>query len=1286
MLNRILVLVLLSCSMQLHAELVLLQWQKDPISLSYNFSNETYLPTNGKLPFYVYAEWHAKKIKEFQYSIQVVETAELSVDELKCFKELSPPSEIVSQKSISIAREKGVAKVYFSAIFKNDKNQWLKVLKANVEITNITFEENTYAKAKQYKSGNSSVLASGKWYKLSVTSTGIYKIDKAFLKSMGVDPTNVNPQNIRIYGNGGMLPEKVNEQRFYDLPENAIYVAGENDGTFDDGDYVLFYANGPHSWHYNNTFQSYKHQLNIYSNAAYYFITFDLGAGKRISIQNQESSATTDSTTTFDDFAFYNNDEVNFNKSGRVWFDKPLNISNTEKLYSFSFPNLDFNTPLKLNIEFATRSSQSSGNNVYFEEGGSTINNFFNISAISGDSESDYARINSVSKLSYTPSSSNFSIKMRYALPVNEAECWLNYIEVIAKRNLVFSTYLRFRDQSKVQNNAVVKYKISNAKTSCVLWDVSDPFDVKNQQYSISSSLLSFQQKADTLKEYVLFEGSNFSNPTYVSQINNQNIHTYAPVDYVIVSAPEFLSAAQKLAAFHRDKNALSVLVVTPEQVYNEFSSGAKDITAIRNMMRYFYASASSKSELPKYLLLFGDASYDYKNRPQLGGDYVPTFESYEYLNLTNSYASDDYYSFLDPNEGDPFTNDLADIGVGRMPVSTLAEANGMVDKIISYSGYGDQKISEYPSITPTLKSGFGDWRNRIVFIADDGSDPHQYSDYDDHIWGSESSLSKIKQLDSNLNHHKLYFDAYKKITSAGGGKYPDIENGIEDVMNRGALIVHYIGHGGEAGWADERVLSIADINQWKNINNLPFFITATCEFSRFDDPQRVSAGELAFLNINGGIIGQLTTSRLVYGSSNLDFTDNFYDSLLVNNGYQKPTVGTALMKAKQTTSEGINNNKRKFYLMGDPAMALAFPSNKIKINAINQMSVNGGNDTIKALMKVKIEGEVDNASNQLLSKYNGILYATLYDKMLQTKTMNNNNKDSVPYKLQNSIIYKGKASITNGIFSFEFIVPKDINYTFGNGRISLYAANASDDACGFFEDFIVGGNSTAAINDDDGPQIRLFMNDSSFVYGGLTDENPKIYALIYDESGINTTGNAIGHNLEAILDNLSSKPYSLNSYYESEINSYQRGKVEYQLNDLAEGTHQLSMKVWDVNNNSSAANTEFVVANSAELALSHVLNYPNPFTTSTQFWFEHNYFSGFLEVQVQIMNINGRIVKTINTTIDGSDRYKPTPIAWDGNDDYGDAIGRGVYIYRIKVKTDNGMYAEKMEKLVILK
>ncbi len=1271
----------------LKAEIITLDWKKISGGDGYTYTNITTISTHGELPFYAYSQRQTKKVKDFSYQLQVLETQALTAAELLYFKNSNPGASPIEIKEIFTAREQGIIGVSFSTIFKNNSNQWLKVVRVNLEITNVIFEESTFAKPQPYKTGTSSVLASGRWFKMSVTASGIYKIDKKFISSLGVDVNSINPKNIKIYGSGGMLPEKVKDQTFYDLPENAIYVAGENDSKFDDGDYVLFYAKGPHDWKYNNNDQNYRHYYHFFSDVACYFITFDNGAGKRISVQNQASGSATDTTYTFDDFGFYENDVVNLNKSGRVWLDKPLNIASTEKNFTFSFPNLDNSTPLKLKIEFATRSSQTSGNNVYLQENGTTFKSFFNQTAVSNGSESNYATINSTSGISLTPSSSTFTIKMKYALPTNESECWLNYLEVVGKRKLIFTNNsMRFRHAGSVKNNGITSYKISGSTNSCLVWDITDPFNVANQQFNISNDTITFQQKADSLKEYLIFTGTNFSAPTYVEQISNQDIHSASPVDYVIVSAPEFLNAAQRLANFHHDKHGLSVLVVTPTQVYNEFSSGTKDIGAIRNMMRYFYANATNASELPKYLLLLGDASYDYKNRLNIGGDFVPTFESYEFLSMANSYASDDFYSFLDPNEGDPNGNDKADIGIGRIPVSTAEQADGIVTKIINYSGYGEQIVSEYPAATPTLNSSFGDWRNKIVFIADDGSDPQAYPDFFMHVSDAESSSNKVRNLDSNLNHVKLYFDAYKKISSAATGRYPDIEKGIEDAMTRGALIIHYIGHGGEAGWADERVLTIANINKWNNSTALPFFVTATCEFSRFDDPERVSAGELSMLNSNGGVVGQLTTSRLVYGSSNLDFTDNFYDSLLVNNGYSRPTVGQAIMKAKQVTSQGINNNKRKFYLMGDPAMTLAFPKNKIKVNAINQVAVSSGNDTIKALMKVKIEGEIQDVNDQFLNNYNGILYATIYDKRQSTKTMNNNNRDSVPYKVQSNIIYKGKAAVLNGVFSFEFIVPKDINYTFGNGRMSLYAANATSDAAGFFEDFIIGGNSSTGISDNAGPQIRLFMNDSSFVFGGLTDENPKIFALIYDESGVNTTGNAIGHDLTATLDNISSNTYILNSNYESDVNSYQRGKVQYQLNDLADGTHQLSMKVWDVNNNSSTANTEFVVAASAELALSHVLNYPNPFTTSTQFWFEHNYATGMLDVQIQIMNINGKIVKTLNTTIDGTDRSKPVPIPWDGTDDYGDSIGRGVYIYKIKVKTDSGMYAEKMEKLVILK
>ncbi|MFM7023570.1 MAG: type IX secretion system sortase PorU [Flavobacteriales bacterium] len=1250
------------------------------------FDNSSELSAYGQVPFFQQNQILNSNVSSFEVQFKVLKTELLSATESKGVNNLTLPNDFIVEKRIATYRKNSVAQVFVAGLRKNAQGQAEKLLSFELEIKDPAPAKVAAMGKSAYKTSTPSVLASGSWYKIKVSASGIYKIDKAFLQSMGVNPSAINPQYIRIYGNGGgMLPELISTYTPDDLQENAIMVSGENDGVFNDNDYVLFYARGPHTWKFDTNSSKYTHQYNVYADEACYFLNFDLGPGKRISAQSQDAAANTHTATKFDDYSFQENDSYNFIKSGRVWYGDLFNIVTKQRLYNFSFPNIDLSTPAIMNVQLATRSTQTSA--MAFDVNGTPLpTSLSSITPISTGYDDPYTVIKTSLNNSFTPSSSNFTIKMTYSLPNNEAESWLNYMEVIVRRNLVMSgSSLSFRDASTRGSGNVVLYQISSTSGTETVWDISNILNVKNQDYNFNSGQISFKQAADTLKEYIVFSGSDFSSPTFVGSVANQNIHGIGSVDYVIVCAPEFLSAAKKLADFHESYSNLDVLLVTPMQVYNEFSSGAKDVTAIRNMMRYFYKKAASPAELPKYLLMFGDGSYDYKGKVA-SGDFVPVYESSESNDPTSSYATDDYFGFLDDNEGDmdPNSSDNVDIGIGRFPVTTLEQADGVVNKIIHYAGHGS-KIAVESKVTPYINGAFGDWRNQVVFVADDGSDPNGNYDYAEHINGCETLSKLLRGLDSSYNHDKIYFDAFIKQSSAGGGRYPDVERGINQVMDKGALIVSYVGHGGEAGWADERVLGIQQINQWNNFTHLPFFVTATCEFSRFDDPQRVSAGEYVLLNANGGGIGQLTTTRLVYGSSNLDFSKNFFKRTFLKST-TPPTLGLALEEAKTLTSNGTYNNKRKFFLMGDPALTLAFPLEKVVTTAINQHPVGLGNDTLKALMKVKVEGKLVDRQGKFLSTYNGIIYPTIYDKSQDMKTLNNISKSTIDFDMQSNILYKGKATVSNGLFAFEFIVPKDISYQYGNGKISYYVANESTDAGGFFENFMIGGTDSSSSGDNEGPEVDLYMNDSSFVTGGLTNQNPKIFVVLYDESGINTTGNNIGHDIVATLDKQSSQSMILNSFYEADLDSYKRGKISYPLENLSEGEHQLSLKVWDVNNNSAESNTTFYVSSSAELALSHVLNYPNPFTTRTEFWFEHNQPIGTLNVQIQIYSIAGKLVKNINTTIEASERYKPAPIAWDGLDDYGDAIGKGVYIYHLKVQTENGQYAEKTEKLVILK
>jgi hypothetical protein len=720
---------------------------------------------------------------------------------------------------------------------------------------------------------------------------------------------------------------------------------------------------------------------------------------------------------------------------------------------------------------------------------------------------------------------------------------------------------------------------------------------------------------------------------------------------------PKFLSQANELADFHRSTYNYKVHVVTTQQVYNEFSGGNQDITAIKTFMKMFYDRAGfDDSKMPDYLLLFGDASYDYKYRISGNTNFVPAYQSVNSTQPTRSYISDDYFGFLDDSESDALTSSL-DIGIGRFPVRSIQEANNVVRKIKRYH--------ERPDV-------LNPWRSWLAFVGDDEDARIHMRDCDD--------LAKNVQNNNPIyNLNKIYFDAYPQLTTAAGDRYPQVNEAITDAVTRGSLIVTYVGHGGETGWGHERVLTVPEINAWSNDDRYSLFLTATCEFSRFDDPQRTSGGEFTFLNPDGGGIALLTTTRLVYSSPNKELADTFFDHVFNKVNGEYPTLGDLLRLSKDPNN--INNangvNYRNFALLGDPGIRLAYPDYQVMTTSVP--------DTLKALEKVTITGYVADANGQKLSSFNGLVYPTVFDSPREIETLNNDNAGAFKFSTQTSPVFRGKASVTNGEFSFTFVVPKDIRFEAGVGRISYYAENGSLDAMGYDDQFFIGGRADSSAQDNRGPDVNLWMNNEQFVIGGITDESPVLLAKVFDENGINTVGNGIGHDIVAVLDENTANAIVLNDYYESETDAYQRGEIRYPFSELEEGKHTLSLKVWDVYNNSGESNTEFVVANSADFAIKNVLNYPNPFTTNTEFHFDHNAPDQALGIRIQIFTVAGKLVKTIDANY-LSDGYHVGPIRWNGLDDYGDNIGRGTYVYRVEVTAPSGAKVTEYEKLVILK
>ncbi len=1155
---------------------------------------------------------------------------------------------------------------YFIVPVRYNKNNdvYEKLISFEIAYNYVYDSKLYYDSANDYK--NNSVLSSGNWYKICVDETGVYKIDYDDLLQLEINPEQIQKSSIALYGNGGgMLPEANSELHIDDLAENAIFVSGSS-GVFDQNDYILFYGESPHEWSFDESQNLFYHQKHLYSEETCYFLTTNADNPKRISTRSSSSASATHQITNFQDYLFYEKDNHNLIESGRIWYGEIFDVT-LNRNFDFSFPNIDTGSKVFITADVAARSSETSS---FTLKSGSTQSGIYVDPINPAGVTSYYAKGASGSINFYPGSGNNINVELTYNKAVAGARGWLNYISVNATRKLhLHSSQMNFRNVHNIGEGNVSEYTISNVNNSLIIWDVSDKFNIIKQNYQLTGSDARFKVETEKLTEFVAFNGSSFLSPMLKGKIANQNLHALEyNMDMIIVCPEEFRTEAEKLADFRLDNDGIVSEIVSPNQIYNEFSSGVQDISAIRNFMRMFYDRAAGSDDFPQYLLLFGNGTYDNKDILGYGGNLIPTFQTIASLNKGSSWMSDDFFGLLDEHEGEE-AEGILDIGIGRLPVRTIEQAEDIVDKIIRY----DKRIDGWEPGSDDLQwvgkiSNYAGWRNMITLIADDQDNNLHFDD--------SEKLALILEDDYPVyNVEKIYLDSYEQITMAGGSRYPDVNKAINSRVNQGALLVNYIGHGGKLGLAHERVVTFDDINSWNNYYNMPVFMTATCEFSAFDipSPEDLSAGVRIFLRNNGGAVALFTTTRLAWSSSNFTLNNRFVNNAFIpmENG-KMPRLGD-LLRLSKTSSDNVKN----FVLLGDPSMKMAYPEYNVVTESLP--------DTIKAFQEVTVSGYITNEYGELAENFNGVVFPKVYDKekVISTRA-NDQNSFEDTFIMQNSLIYKGKATVNDGKFSFSFVVPKDIVYSYGNGKISYYADNGQLDAKGYSYDFIVGGTSDDYIPDNAGPVINLFMNDTTFVSGDNTDENPVLLALLYDENGINLTGN-IGHDLVAYLDDDRSTSYVLNQYYESDSDTYKSGKIAYPFFGIPEGRHSVTLRAWDVHNNFSEESIEFVVASSAKLALYEIYNYPNPFNINTNIVFKHNFPSEDLDVEINIYNLNGQIVKNLQTNIMSSG-YQSPPIEWDGNDNGGRPIDTGVYIYRLIVKTQDGTKVSGSSRMVIIR
>ncbi|MGJ5643408.1 type IX secretion system sortase PorU [Formosa sp. S-31] len=1222
-------------------------------------------------------------INERSVQLENVTYSAISKQELGQLDTQKIPSKVEFSLKTAKAREKTYAFLKLSPIVKDGQNTYKRITSFKVSYKFGISSERTN---RYNQTISSSVLKSGEWFQFFVDTTGVYRLSKSFIESLGLNVNNINPKQLKIFGNGGqMIPYSNSEVQPFDVVENAIKVVGEEDGSFDNGDYILFYAVGPRGYD-----SSKNTNINCYTDKTSYYLQIGPNDGKRIQNFIQPESASDYTINTHQMYVFHENDDYNLASLGRRWFGDRFDVT-LQKLFTFEIPDLITTESIPLKTIVASTSGNPSAFNVSVN--GNSITTL-NVSAANDPTLANQAVLNT--KIEST--NETIRIGLNYDKRGNPSALgYLDYISLEPTRGLKFyGKQFEFYNNRVTTTSGVVAYEVQEASRISEIWNVTDINNVTNLENTESAGVITFKRQSGLLEKFVALTPSDYFTPRRESstRISNQDLKgsifsnesgQFQDIDYIIVAPENFYTQAMRLADINTAQYGLNVKVVTLEEIYKEFSTGNPDIAAIRNLIKYVYDNASSEANRLKYVCLFGDGSYDYKDRVQNNTNIVPSWHSYESFSLTNSYISDDFYGMMDENEGNMGTSDRLDIAVGRIIADSPSQAKDMVDKIERY--YTD--------------ASFGSWRNGVVMVSDDV----------DESWEVvlEQTTDNIANLISEhkpfLNVTKIHSDAYQQESSAGGNRYTEVNQAMVNAIENGALLVNYFGHGGEDGLAHERIFMKPDAENLTNVCKMNCFVTVTCEYTRFDNPLRPTAGEYTFWNTNGGAISLITTTREIFVSVGIAFNTVLSEYLFAYNGSGStgntyPSMAEALRLTKTNSSISGTSQRHLVFYIGDPAMKLAIPNPNIRLTQVNGKAVSPTTEPLKALSKVSLSGEVTDASGQVLTDYNGVLTSTIYDKEIERTTLGNDGTTvngsvyTMDFTTLGEIIFRGQASVSNGQFQFEFVVPKDIGVPEGYGKLSFYSKteNPTQDQTGASVNQVkIGGINENAPEDNTGPLVSIFMNDENFVSGGITNTSPSLLVKLEDENGINTAS-GIGHDIVALIDGDETNPYVLNDYYETEIDSYQKGVATYPFRDLEPGLHTLSVKAWDVYNNSSTTEIQFIVFDEDQkLVVNNVLNYPNPFVNYTEFWFNHN-SSDTLDVSIQIFTVSGKLVRTLNGQTNGGECCNQgssslsRDIVWDGRDDFGDKIGKGVYVYKLTVKSNTlNKTVEKIEKLVIL-
>lgn len=1096
----------------------------------------------------------------------------------------------------------------------------------------------------------SSVLQTGIWLKIGVTKTGVYRLDYPSLVRQNAAFATADPRQFRLYGNGGLpLPQSLATVRPNDLTENAIQVTGEADGRFDSSDALVFFSQGTTRISYDSTTQQFAHQLNPYADTTYYFLTIGTSPGRRIQTR-PAGNVMGPVSTTFTDYAFREVDLVNRNQSGREWLGDDFG-STTEQGFTFNLPGRILNTPISVRTSVEAEATVSTQ---FALRLGSQAVGTIPVGAVSGD-RFDRKGILVNAAFSLTPATSENILGFTMSFDKSaqsSAQGYLNYLAVQLQREL------RLYDQSTTVFGLRGRQMIRQASSALQLWQITDPLQPVAQAYTLSGTDATWVADGFSSNNYFIFTDAQVLSPVSFTTLPNQNLHAEAAPDLLIITPAAWQSEARRLASFRQTNDGLSTLVVTNQQVYNEFASGQADPTAIRDLCAYFNRQQAGKL---KYLLLFGDATFDYRNRlnlltPAQQTVTIPVYESRESLHPVYSYSSDDYFGLLNADDGDwaesVAGDELLDLGIGRIPAKSQVEAQAVVDKLISYA---------------TDKTMRGDWRTKLLFVADDG-------DYNLHQNDADRLATLVETQYPAYQPERLFIDSYPQVGTLPNEKAPIVNQRINQALTDGRLIINYTGHGGEADWAQEQILTLRDILSWTN-HRLPLLVTATCEFGRYDNPTINSGAELALLKPASGAVSLLTTTRPVFANTNYLLNMAFYQAVFSATDSQR--LGDVMRQTKNNSLSGVQN--RNFTLLGDPSMRLSYPQAEVALTQLNGRPLSATADTLRALQTVELTGEIRRTGTaQRLSDFSGTVRITLFDKAATQTTLGANNLTNdvveqgikMSYKAYTSPLFLGQATVQDGVFRVTFTLPKDLDPRYDFGKLVAYALRADSllDAAGSYLKFRIGGRSTPDSVDTTPPVITLSLPTGKLVDEPLTVAGPDVTLRVQlsDNQGLNLSRLTTDHLLTA---RLADSTYILNDFYRPTSGDGRQGEALYTFKGLSNGAYTVWVKAWDVNNNSIEATLAFIVSDRPALNLRVLRTYPNPFFDQFSVEATHNRPGEDLTWTLTFFDLTGRAVASRQDICLTCAETLPVS-RWDGRNASGALVPNGMYLYQLQVQS----------------